>query len=597
MTPSPMPHRLAGARVLAGVLLCVCTQAAVVSTECSLERRPPPTSVQQDLLDAATWAEWLLRDERLGFDLDIAQGALADLQSPRSTPRERAAALVALGASGSISKRATLVLYADEGEPLERVAAILAMGELRELLGPADVTLVDFLQHEDGFTAECALLALLRTGRPGWRDLAAGISVSPEHRLFRTAGALLAFVADQAAAPPSRSAARLLELRFEAAKKYGTVDGRAWVVSLLDELKNDDQVLDELVLITASDMDQPGVRDHLLQLLMKPGSPLRVRASVRAMPIVVDQLIETGLWVPANAAEWSALLDEAVTVGVAEVMPNAIARAVFLPALAPTAAAVLAPTKPRMARVVLDAMGDYNEALRLRAVLAAGDSGMRSFVPHLVSLEDDPAPPVQVAAWVSRLRLGDPSGATHVRDALLAPSGFKGIDHDLVLDSLARGARAGIPDSTLFSLSRELEGVPRADVLAMLALRGRPIDGAILREHYLLADPHSATAHRLLEALGELPSRADLAFLAELFPREGDRATNLVLAHALLRHGHSKVEPVLKVAVWTGPLERSLLAAIVVKHTSGLLVLLHWVLKPPSDATSDDIRRLGFAIG
>ena len=69
------------------------------------------------------------------------------------------------------------------------------------------------------------------------------------------------------------------------------------------------------------------------------------------------------------------------------------------------------------------------------------------------------------------------------------------------------------------------------------------------------------------------------------------------LALALVRNAHPEVEPILQRAVWNGSWNRSVLAAAVVKSTSGMRRLYHWATKPPASATSADIRRLGFAIG
>ena len=61
-----------------------------------------------------------------------------------------------------------------------------------------------------------------------------------------------------------------------------------------------------------------------------------------------------------------------------------------------------------------------------------------------------------------------------------------------------------------------------------------------------------------------LPSAEDLDFLSDLFPYDGDFATNVELGIGLARNGHADVLPVLQAAVWSGSLHRSVLAAAVI---------------------------------
>ena len=67
--------------------------------------------------------------------------------------------------------------------------------------------------------------------------------------------------------------------------------------------------------------------------------------------------------------------------------------------------------------------------------------------------------------------------------------------------------------------------------------------------------------------------------------------------HALLNIGSERVAPLLQSAVWHGPNPRSVLAAALVEEEYGLLRLMHWITKPPTSATTSDLRRVGYAVG
>ena len=72
---------------------------------------------------------------------------------------------------------------------------------------------------------------------------------------------------------------------------------------------------------------------------------------------------------------------------------------------------------------------------------------------------------------------------------------------------------------------------------------------------------------------------------------------NLELASGLARSGHRSVEPMLQRAVWELPWNISVLAAGVVRSTYGQRTLISWAANPPVDASEEDVRRLGYAIG
>lgn len=97
-------------------------------------------------------------------------------------------------------------------------------------------------------------------------------------------------------------------------------------------------------------------------------------------------------------------------------------------------------SSPRAVKLVSDAMKDPDLDVRTAAVLAAGQSKNRAFIPHLSELMDDKEPQVAVAAASTLWKMGDRSG----EDILLA-----------VADG-ERKASAGLVDSTRHTISTDL---------------------------------------------------------------------------------------------------------------------------------------------
>ena len=457
---------------------------------------------------------------------------------------------------------------------------------------------MDLLQHDDPEVRECALLALLRTGQGAWQEFAAGIAADPDHPLSGDAPRLLTFQeAPTTATPLHRAVVRLLDLRWEAARRFGTIDGRPWGLTMLERLGQDDHFLDEVILSAAVEVHQPGVKDHLLSLLLEPGPEVRVRAAVRVLPRELDLLVDAGLWTPETPGEWSAALEEAMEAGVTPLLPTFLSRAAAQPRVAPAAAALLVRVNPAYEAQVLAALDGDDPELKTMACRGVAEAGLVQFGRALQGLVLDEDPGVRAAALVARLQLGEAQAYEEARQALLGTDLTIAAERATLRDALAVAGRSGDLTAFLSDVSEDLDGLERADILAICVLRGRLVDGAVLREAFALCPPDSSEAVRLIEALGKLPTHDDLDFLDDLFPVDQPVALNVALALTLIRSGHKKVEPVLRAAVWSGPLDRSILAAAVVKQASGMNTLQHWVLKPPPGATSADIRRVGYAIG
>jgi HEAT repeat protein len=111
-------------------------------------------------------------------------------------------------------------------------------------------------------------------------------------------------------------------------------------------------------------------------------------------------------------------------------------------------------SSPRAAKLIIGAMKDPDLDVRTAAVLAAGQSKSRAFIPHLSDLMDDKEPQVAVAAASTLWKMGDHSG----EDILIA-----------VADG-ERKASAGLIDSTKHTITTDLHNP--STIARMGALQG-----------------------------------------------------------------------------------------------------------------------------
>lgn len=167
-----------------------------------------------------------------------------------------------------------------------------------------------------------------------------------------------------------------------------------------------------------------------------------------------------------------------------------------------------------------------------------------------------------------------------------------------LFEALERAA----PDTDIIEFLQDtaprLEKTDRAAVDSILLLYSRaPVDTKVIRRELPGMNPRSSEAIIGARALAARPGARDLRVLARLFPREGAAEINLELASGLARSGHRSVEPLLQRAVWELPWNLSVLAAGVVSATYGQRTLISWAANPPVEATEQDVRRLGYAIG
>ena len=604
-----------------------------------------PVAVEQvqvaEKLARREWVKLIRRDATVGFTDRTRQSALTALSDSGTIGISRACAFFALGSVQSVAARPTLELESREAPGVVRRAAVLALGELGESLNGGVDCLIELLEDPDPTIVNDALLALARSRFARAEDHLRRVAADPSQALALRARQALDFVRFPNRPSGFESASMLLSLRYESAKRYGTLNGRPWSQQRIEELKRDEAFLDEVVLMAAAELSQAGIKDHFLEIVIEPGRTLRWRAAAMALPLEVERMIASGLGGPSREASWGQLIDGAVESGWASSMPETLTRALGLRSLAPTAAAQLVRSRPELEGKLRAALRGPRRELRVRAAEAIGRMSLTGYLLDLRELSGENLPPsdkgplrmqVAAASLVARLRLGDVTAAEPIIDVLADRVGaYNNSERSLVLDALEKGYRSEAVVDFLLRVVRETQGSVQAEIQALLARSGRgsPWDefagewvvmtdeqtarymdptrdrsqdrwsgtGAGLRAAYGEVDRGSSAASRLLRGIAHLPGADDLEFLAREFPLDGNREGNILLARTLIQNGHGKVEPILQAAVWNGPWHRSVLAAALVVEYRGVDLLMHWVAKPPAFARSADLRRVGFAIG
>ncbi len=587
------------------------------------------------------WVKLFRRDGTVGFTDRTRQAALTALSDSGTVGISKACAFFALGSVRSVAFRPTLEVESRMAPGVVRRAAVLGLGEMGTSLSGGMELLIELLDDPDPTIVNDALLALARSRLARAETRLKRMAADPSHPLAVRARQALDFVRFPNRPSGFESAAMLLSLRYESAKRFGTLDGRPWSQQRIEELKRDEAFLDETILMAAAELSHYGIKDHLMELVIEPGRTLRWRAAAMALPLEVESMIASGLGGPDREAAWAQLIDGAVESGWAASMPETMTRALGFRSLAPTAAAQLVNRRPELDERLRTALRSPRRELRVRAAEAVGRMSLTGYLLDLRELSDKPRTArgteqrrmqVAAASWVARLRLGDVSAGESMTDVLADRLGaYSDAERSLVLDALEIGYRSEAVVQFLLRAVRETQGSVQAEIQALLARSGHgsPWDestgewvvmteeqaalyldpnrdrsedrwsgtGAGLRAAYGEVDRGSSTASRLLRGIAHLPGAEDLEFLAREFPLDENPEGNILLARTLIQNGHHKVEPILQAAVWNGPWHRSVLAAALVVEYRGVDLLMHWVAKPPTSARSADIRRVGFAIG
>jgi len=598
-------------------------------------------SVYAQLQAVGEFAELVERDRRISFGPRTLGAAVRELERQDATNSTRAAALLALGAARAVSERGRIESHALEAELEVRQAAILALGELHS----SDVAVLLQLVGKRAAIAGYALFALARSGAPAGLAAVQEIASQSAHPLHAAAREALGFALD----PPVESdVARVyLELRFDAARRFGLVDDQAWPTLLVEDLARDSRFLSLLVYRAAADLNRAGIKDHLLEVTLAGGAPERLRGVVAALPTELSRLIEADLYVPTERREWDALLDEIERRGIEALCLPILRRAWTDPGVRVKALQLLARARaPASLELVELGLRAADPASRAAAVHALAYFPSDKALPLLAELENDEELAVRSATLVVQYRLGSEDAAAKLREVLeveLTQRAIGEANRPKTAPGAERPARGGarapaagdkrrepatskpadgatkltpyprealqwvealLPAAAdrrirdLLAVARtRTPGALRQRVDAELAWHGDARSRAALRDVLRRQRPHGAAGARAVMALGRGAGLADLELLRELFPLGDEPEVDVELALALIASRDAAVQPLLRAALWSEPWNRSVLAGALMLHQGGIEALRSEVARPPSGITDRDLRRVGFALG
>tara|TARA_R110002072_G_scaffold24526_2_gene83312 strand:- start:8890 stop:10791 length:1902 start_codon:yes stop_codon:yes gene_type:complete len=557
-------------------------------------------AVQDEASDKLSWDDLLRRDERVGFTARTADLARAVLEREVHSPAEYKAALMAAAESNAVHLRHHLEAAATVEDIGIRRAALVALGEYRSRVGQSEPTLHAGL--EDPRAAGCALFALFRVDVATAARIARGLKGTDKPGTYF---AERVEFWDGVAPGPDCTPARIrLELRWDAARRFGTVDGRAWSRILIEELSRDQVFLEHFVFMQAAQLGGPVVRDHLATLLVEEPSRVVVQACVRSMHAELDQILGSGAWAPEDEGLWFTLVNEAIRTGAARDMPHAMRLAGSREDLQPLVLPFLAKHDEEILEKVLLDMESPKTNRRRMTVRGVGAAALVPAVRKLYAMEEDSNPAVRAEAWVVRCRLGDGEAFAHVREMLTRSLGSEPDpevlrERQLVQQALMFHSAGRLVQKLMLDL---VDRMPLDDerlpyFLAALRIEGHAVDAGLVIQTIARRDVLEGQDEILIRAIGHVPGSVALAHLTERFPNGGSTIIDLELAHALAGVSSPEIQTLLSAAVFGENWHFGVLAAAVVEEHYGRNALMLWALQPPEGTGPGALRRLGFAIG
>ena len=578
-------------------------------------------SVPADAQDGAEsrWADLLARDELVSFTSRTELAALIAIEGDALDLDSRSAAIFALGASGSHRGRELLEETLVSGARTERCAAVLALGEIG--VG-VSALLMSLRGDPEPLVVECALLALMRTGRWAGAEYVEAVAESGDSAEARTARQILLFATDAPASEETAASGLLLELRWDAARHFGLVDGKAWEVMLLEDLSSNSEFLKEVLLQAAAEVQRDGVKDHFLSMaeaeMRGEGSEglvseATLRAALRAMPKEVSWLVETGLW----PKQWDILLSEIRESRLEEWTGSLLAAALEDPLVRYEAVGLSvrsgkqALLGPLMEEIHSGRLGPMQ---LIWCCEALGNSGNQGATETLEILSEDERSDVAWTARVQLARLGSSQAAGMIRAALADPALPA---HRQVVRRVCAFAEDQILMDLLAEALPSLKGMRGLEVSTALAGAGHTLGRERLREILHGGLPASKLGARAVEALSRSASIDDEAFLRHQFPfgeyseqrfTDRDLAVNEALVLAMIRMRDPVVLPLLRVGIWESPaFDQSVLASALLIEVAGMGALLAEVLEERvqfdpttgmyTKAPGRSARRVGYALG
>ncbi|MCC7013433.1 MAG: HEAT repeat domain-containing protein [Planctomycetes bacterium] len=550
------------------------------------------------LLSVTEWAALVERDRRATFALRTVPEALRELEREESSERAKCAAVLALGYAKATAERPRIQALADNSKGELKSAAIWALGALGTASDVAK--LIDFAGRRAA-VAEAGLVGLALNGTGEALAHVRGLAADEANPLARVAKDAVGLVSQ----PPQESelARAVLELRFDAARRFGLIDGQAWEVLIVDDLAKHQKFLSRVIYRAGSEVRRPGIRDHYLEIALAGAPPERLRGVVNALPTELAQLIENDLFRPLDDKEWGVLVDEIVRRGL-EPLTEAVLREAFtIPALRDECAAALARGGARGAMLLLDvAVRSDDEGERAHAARALGEAGGETSLPTLAALEDDAAPKVRAEALVARARLGDPKALSLLRarlglDEAKPRQAELHADASALVESLTRVAGDPRIRDLVLALSARAPLRVRFELAVELALAGHEESKALVRETLRNERPSGAVGARAIAALAKDARAEDVALARELFPLGDDLDVDVELACFLIRAKDAEILPLLRSALWSEPWNRSIVSGALWVEVLGIDGLRLELGRPPSGSSPRDVRRVGFALG
>lgn len=540
-----------------------------------------------------TWQELLARDARVSFTRRSGNDARVELLSGELSSHERAAALMAMGCTEPqmVRDRPLLEAIAQAGDELERRAALLALGEFGE---GAEAALLGQLEAEDLETRGCAMLGLLLCGRSSARERVQE-SASAGGEDGQLAARLLVQTIDPGTSQETSVGALYLRLRWDAARRYGLVDGHSWMSRVLAELVAEARFLDAVVMGTVAHASDLGVKDHILAQLLKTGGAAEMRAAALAMPDELAAMIEAGLWKPRGVLGWRLLLDEIDLWRTETESLGLLALAIEVPEVEVQALLLLARAGLPEPLIGLDLQWpELTPGDRRRTARAWALAEDRGALRWLTDFAEDPDPLVRAAILVARARLGDIDAHEALREVLVDP---EHADFRVVLEATAEQGDAPLPRGYLEKLLPLLEGEELLLVSTALARGGAPAGRKALAAALEEGFPPGSAGAWCVRALAGRDAAAHLKLFRQHFPAEDDLELNIALALAIVEAQDDLALQFLRPALWSEPFDRSVLAALAITRVNGMHGLRDELKSAPIEASSRDLRRVGFAVG
>lgn len=466
------------------------------------------------------------RDRRISFGALTHAAALREFDRWSASDTGRAAALVALGGAQIGAERARLESYAREGAAELRQAALLALGELRG----GDLTLLRDFASRRGPLAEYALFALARQASPAALAAVNEIAAQEAHPLNAAARDALGFSLTPAVESPV--ARRYLELRFEAARRFGLVDGQAWETLLVSDLSRNHKFLSRVVYRAAAELSQPGIKDHFLEVALAGGGPERLRGVVRAMPTEFARLVDEDLLVLEDERDWITVLEEIDARNLEGVTAPVLRRAWMSPHARVAATVLLGrshtPGSTELMNILLRAEDPNARAAAAQAMVYAP---REEALALLAAAENDAEERVRAAVWVAQFRLGGEAAATHLRTTLQTDETSR-LLADLREAQSRGGAAAGRDGGGAAARGGRgsAEGARGQRPQAEQGGDKRGAEGAQDAER----EPRRERVAKATERLTPLPGPA-LILVEALIPAAGDRRVRELLSIARVR--------------------------------------------------------------